>query len=125
MRAVCPSTLTEVISSSGEYHSDRRGKLEMSSTPSSPIEIRAKGQLVLMAPNAVGTERRTPTNELLGHHALDANGREEIEHCPRTPAESVILTETTGHKNRSISAEGDYMGAETIPASSPAEARTS
>lgn len=89
MRAVCPSTLTEVISSSGEYHSDRRGKLEMSSTPSPPIEIRAKGQLVPMAPNAVGTERRTPVNECWVT-TLDTNGREKVEHCARTPTESVM-----------------------------------
>ena len=98
MSAVCPSTLTEVISSSGECHSDRRGKLEMSSTPSSPIEIRAKGQLVPTTPNAVGTQRRTPVNECWATTLIDANGREEIEHCPRTLAEAVTSAETTGHR---------------------------
>jgi hypothetical protein len=34
----------------------------MSSTPSSPIEIRAKGQPVALIPKSVGTDRRTPMN---------------------------------------------------------------
>src|ERR1700722_19617788 len=80
---LCPSTLTEVIASSGEYHSDRRGKVEMSSTPFSPIEIRAKGQLVATTPNAVGTERRIPVNRCWVITLIDANGREQAERCPR------------------------------------------
>jgi hypothetical protein len=60
--ALCPSALTKAISSSGEYHSDRRGHLAMSSTPSSPIDIRANGQPVATMPNAVGTDRLTPMN---------------------------------------------------------------
>ena len=61
-RAQRPSAFTRAISSSGEYHSDRRGNLAMSSTPSSPMEIRANGQPVARMPKAVGTDRRTPMN---------------------------------------------------------------
>jgi hypothetical protein len=89
-RALCPSAFTEVISSSGEYHSDRRGKLEMSSTPFSPIEIRAKGQLVATIPNAVGTERRTPVNVFWATTLFDASGRLQVEHGPNTGAWAVI-----------------------------------
>jgi hypothetical protein len=79
IRVLCPSAFTEVISSSGEYQSDRRGKLEMSSTPFSPIEIRANGQLVATIPNAVGTDRRTPMNVCWVTTPIDATGREQVE----------------------------------------------
>ena len=79
IRAQCPSALTEVISSSGEYHSDRRGKLEMSSTPFSPIDIRASGQLVATTPNAVGMDRRTPMNVCWVATLIDATGREQVK----------------------------------------------
>jgi hypothetical protein len=77
IRALCPSAFTEVISSSGEYHSDRKGKLEMSSTPFSPIEIRANGQLVPTTPKGVGTDRRSPMNACWVATLIDATGREK------------------------------------------------
>ena len=78
-RALRPSVFTEVISPSGEYHSDHRGKVEMSSTPFSPIEIRARGQLVATSPNAVGMDRRTPMNVCRLATRIDATGRERGE----------------------------------------------
>lgn len=51
----------------------------MSSTPSSPIEIRANGQLVAMMPKAVGTDRRTPMNVCWVTTLVDATGRGQVE----------------------------------------------
>ncbi len=79
-RTLCPSAFTEVISSSDAYHSDRRGKVEMRSTPSSAIEIRAKGQPVATTPNAVDTERRSPVNMCWVTTLIDCSCRQEYEH---------------------------------------------
>ena len=51
----------------------------MSSTPSSPIEIRANGQPVARIPNAVGTERQTPLNVRAFGTLADATGPEQVE----------------------------------------------
>jgi hypothetical protein len=52
----------------------------MRSTPSSPIEIRAKGQPVATTPNAVGTERRTPVNVCWVTTLIDGSGQQGDEH---------------------------------------------
>ena len=51
----------------------------MSSTPSSPMEIRANGQLVARIPNAVGTDRRTPLKVRAFATLVDATGPYRVE----------------------------------------------